>query len=179
VPRTWSRSYPGVVHRTARIALRCTAWQAARCFGLLVAGGDVWAGLTDLNDYRFRHRERPVFSYQELCREATGVKVGELSTPALACSRKPVTWAGESGGAGSAHVKDLGRHDARRLGAEELDPRGPGSPRCGSEAVTVEDGRDASLRHRNADLLQSFMIRATVLAARRTPSLSSSPWMRR
>jgi hypothetical protein len=48
-----------------------------------VAGGDVWAGLIDLNEARFRHGARPLFSYQELCREVAGVRVGELSTPAL------------------------------------------------------------------------------------------------
>ena len=57
--------------------------QSRRCFGLWVAGGDVWAGLIELNDHRFRHGARPVFSYQELCREAAGVRVGGLSAAAL------------------------------------------------------------------------------------------------
>jgi IS605 OrfB family transposase len=48
-----------------------------------VAAGDVWAALIELNETRFHRRARPVFSYQELCREVAGVEVGGLSVPAL------------------------------------------------------------------------------------------------
>jgi IS605 OrfB family transposase len=72
-----------VVHRTARIALRVTPAQARRCFGLLVAAGDVWAALIAVNDVRFRRGGRPIANYQEWCREIAGVQVGELSVTAM------------------------------------------------------------------------------------------------
>ena len=57
-----------MVHRTARVGLRLTARQRQRCFGLLRAGGDVWACVLELNGWRHRRQDRPVVSYQELCR---------------------------------------------------------------------------------------------------------------
>ena len=60
-----------------------TRAQARRCFGLLGAGGDVWAALIDVNAVRFRCRARPIFGYQEWCREVAGVSVGELSVAAM------------------------------------------------------------------------------------------------
>ncbi len=50
---------------------------------MLVAGGDVWAGLIELNRYRFSRGGPPLLNYQELCREVAGVRVGELSATAL------------------------------------------------------------------------------------------------
>jgi len=50
---------------------------------MLVAGGDVWAGLIELNRYRFKRGGRPLLNYQELYREVAGVRVGELSVTAL------------------------------------------------------------------------------------------------
>jgi len=73
----------GSVYRTARVRLRVTRGQARRCFGLLRAGGDVWAALIEVNAARFRRGARPIFSYQEWCREIAGVAVGELSAPAM------------------------------------------------------------------------------------------------
>lgn len=70
-------------YRTARIRLRCTPAQARKAFGLLRSAGDVWAALIELNQVRFRRRARPLLSYQELCPEVAGVRVGELSAPAL------------------------------------------------------------------------------------------------
>jgi hypothetical protein len=72
-----------VCYRTARVRLRVTRAQARRCFALLVAGGDVWAALIELNRIRFRRRAKPLLGYQELCREVAGVVVGELSVAAL------------------------------------------------------------------------------------------------
>jgi IS605 OrfB family transposase len=71
------------VHRTARIDLRLTAAQRRRLIGMLVAGGDVWAGLIELNAVRFRRRGRPILGYVELCRELAGVSVGELDATAM------------------------------------------------------------------------------------------------
>jgi putative transposase len=58
-----------VVHRTARVGLRLTAAQAARCRGLLRSAGDVWACTLEVNRWRWQRRDRPLVSYQELCRE--------------------------------------------------------------------------------------------------------------
>jgi hypothetical protein len=52
-------------------------------FGLLRAGGDVWAALIDVNAVRFGRCARPIFGYQEWCREVAGVSVGELSVTAM------------------------------------------------------------------------------------------------
>ncbi len=72
-----------MVHRTARVGLRLSAAQARRCRALLRSGGDVWACLLELNDWRYRRGDRPLVGYQELCRElsAAGPSVfGELDS---------------------------------------------------------------------------------------------------
>ena len=71
------------VHRTARVRLRVTTSQSRRGFGLLRAGGDVWAALIEVNEARFRRGARPIANYQEWCREIVGVRVGELSVAAM------------------------------------------------------------------------------------------------
>jgi IS605 OrfB family transposase len=69
-----------IVHRTARIRLRLTRRQADRCYGLLRAGGDVWAWILDSNRERADQGRPLVTEYQELCRELTiHGSVGELS----------------------------------------------------------------------------------------------------
>ena len=83
MPRQRPADGQPVVYRTARIALRLTPAQSRRCFGLLLAGGDVWAALIELNSLRFRRGAKPLLGFQELCREVAGVGVGELSVPAL------------------------------------------------------------------------------------------------
>ena len=50
---------------------------------MLRSGGDVWAGLIELNEARFRRKGPPIFSYRDLCAEVAGVGVGELSVTAL------------------------------------------------------------------------------------------------
>lgn len=60
-----------IVHRTARIRLRLTRRQADRCYGLLRAGGDVWAWILDSNRERADQGRPLVTEYQELCRELT------------------------------------------------------------------------------------------------------------
>ena len=42
------------------------------------AAGDVWAGLIDYNRERLRRGAGPVADFVALCRELTGVRVGEL-----------------------------------------------------------------------------------------------------
>jgi IS605 OrfB family transposase len=72
-----------VVHRTARVALRVTAGQRRRLFGLLRSGGDVWAAVLELNRWRRRRGDRPLVGYQELCRELAAAgegTFGELSS---------------------------------------------------------------------------------------------------
>jgi putative transposase len=58
-----------VVHRTARVGLRVTRGQRRRLVGLLVSAGDVWACVLELNAWRRVRQDRPLVSYQELCRE--------------------------------------------------------------------------------------------------------------
>jgi IS605 OrfB family transposase len=43
----------------------------------------VWAALIDVNAVRFGRCGRPIFGYQEWCREVAGVSVGELSVAAM------------------------------------------------------------------------------------------------
>ena len=68
-----------VVLRTARVALRLTDGQRRRCFELLRASGDVWAGLIEFNQVRFARGGKPVFGFTELCRELTGADLGPLA----------------------------------------------------------------------------------------------------
>jgi IS605 OrfB family transposase len=72
-----------VVHRTARLGLRLTHAQRQRCFGLLRAGGDVWACVLEVNAWRRHRQDRPVAGYQDLCRLLAGSgpgTFGELDT---------------------------------------------------------------------------------------------------
>jgi transposase len=62
----------GTVHRTARVGLRVTSRQHRRLYGLLVAAGDVWAALIDMNRERLRRGGPPIASYAALCRELAG-----------------------------------------------------------------------------------------------------------
>src|SRR3954471_963901 len=69
MPRRRDPAAPSVVHRTARVAVRATGGQRRRLFGLLRAGGDVWAAVLELNGWRRRRGDRPLVGDQELCRE--------------------------------------------------------------------------------------------------------------
>ena len=60
---------PRVVYRTARVGLRVTRAQRRRLLGLLVAAGDVWACVLELNAWRRARQDRPLVSCQELFRE--------------------------------------------------------------------------------------------------------------
>ena len=83
MPRVRSAGEPLVVHRSARVALHTSAAQRNRLFALLVSGGDVWACVLQLNDWRRHRGDRPVVGYQELCRELTRAGsgcFGELSS---------------------------------------------------------------------------------------------------
>ncbi|GAA4606716.1 hypothetical protein GCM10023195_24610 [Actinoallomurus liliacearum] len=55
--------------RTARVGLRLTPAQRRRCFGLLVAAGDVWACVLDMNRWRRQRGLAPIINFQQLCRE--------------------------------------------------------------------------------------------------------------
>ena len=69
MPRRRSPRSPRVVHRTARAGLRVTRAQRRRLVGLLVSAGDVWACVLEINAWRRARQDRPLVSYQELCRE--------------------------------------------------------------------------------------------------------------
>ncbi|GAA4515172.1 RNA-guided endonuclease TnpB family protein [Actinoallomurus oryzae] len=62
--------------RTARVGLRISAGQRRRCFGLLVAAGDVWACALDMNRWRRQRGLRPIVGYQALCRELSAAGPG-------------------------------------------------------------------------------------------------------
>ena len=71
------------MYRTARAGLRVTRRQRCRLVGLLASGGDAWACVLELNAWRRARQDRPLASYQELCRElaASGPGTfGELDT---------------------------------------------------------------------------------------------------
>jgi IS605 OrfB family transposase len=72
-----------VVCRTARAGLRVTRAQRRRLLALLVSGGDVWACALELNAWRRARQDRPLVSYQALCRELAAAGpgcFGELDT---------------------------------------------------------------------------------------------------
>jgi IS605 OrfB family transposase len=69
----------GTVYRTARVGLRVTSGQRRRLLGLLIAAGDVWAALIDMNRERLRRQVAPIVGYAALCRELAGCEdLGEL-----------------------------------------------------------------------------------------------------
>ncbi len=57
------------MYRTARVGVRVTRGQRRRLVGLLVSAGDVWACVLEINAWRRARQDRPLVSYQELCRE--------------------------------------------------------------------------------------------------------------
>src|SRR5256886_8374394 len=69
MPRRRSPRSPRVVNRTARVGLCVTRGQRRRLLGLLVSAGDVWACVLEINAWRWARQDRPLASYQELCRE--------------------------------------------------------------------------------------------------------------
>jgi putative transposase len=72
-----------VVYRSARAGLRITRGQRRRLLGLLVSAGDVWACVLELNAWRRARQDRPLVSYQALCRELASAgpgTFGELDT---------------------------------------------------------------------------------------------------
>jgi IS605 OrfB family transposase len=69
MPRRRDPQAPPVVYRTARVGLRVTRGQRRRLARLLVSAGDVWACVLELNAWRRARQDRPLVSYQELCRE--------------------------------------------------------------------------------------------------------------
>src|SRR6266496_23459 len=69
MPRRRSPQSPRVVYRTARVGVRVTRGQRRRLVGLLVSAGDVWACVLELNGWRRARQDRPLVSYQGLCRE--------------------------------------------------------------------------------------------------------------
>ncbi|GAA4639361.1 RNA-guided endonuclease TnpB family protein [Actinoallomurus vinaceus] len=58
-----------MVLRTARVGLRVTAGQRRRCFGLLLAAGDAWACVLDMNRWRRQRGLYGITNFQQLCRE--------------------------------------------------------------------------------------------------------------
>src|SRR5260370_37722332 len=68
MPRRHDPQSPPVVYRTARAGLRLTRARRRRLIALLVAAGDVWACILEVNTWRRRRHVPPLASYQELCR---------------------------------------------------------------------------------------------------------------
>jgi putative transposase len=65
------------------VGLRVTRAQRRRLLALLVSAGDVWACVLELNGWRRARQDRPLVSYQELCRELARAGpgcFGELDT---------------------------------------------------------------------------------------------------
>src|SRR5215831_14856655 len=76
MPRRRVPGSPQVVCRTARAGLRVTRGQRRRLIGLLVSAGDVWACVLELNAWRRTRQDRPLVSYQALCRELSRAGAG-------------------------------------------------------------------------------------------------------
>src|SRR5258708_33692711 len=97
MPRRGEPACPGVVYRTAGAGLRLTKAGRRRLLALLVAAGDVWACVLELNAWGRARQDRPLASYPELCRKlaASGPGTfGELdSTGARSVLRRyPDAW---------------------------------------------------------------------------------------
>jgi hypothetical protein len=71
--------------RTARVGLRVTAGQR-RCFGLLVAAGDVWSCLLDMNRWRRQRGLLGIVNFQALCRELHQAGPGVFGELASICA---------------------------------------------------------------------------------------------
>src|SRR5258708_9494024 len=69
MPRRREPDCPRVGYRAARAGLRLTKARRRRLLALLVAAGDVWACVLELNAWRRARQDRPLASYPELCRE--------------------------------------------------------------------------------------------------------------
>ena len=69
MPRHRSPRSTVAAHRTARAGLRLTRGQRRRLARLLIAAGDVWACVLELNAWRRARHDAPLVSYQALCRE--------------------------------------------------------------------------------------------------------------
>jgi hypothetical protein len=65
-PRTWLAA-GGASHRPGGAA--GYPGQRRRLLGLLISAGDLWAAVLELNDWRRVRQDRPLVSYQGLCRE--------------------------------------------------------------------------------------------------------------
>src|SRR5262245_24557577 len=76
MPRVRAAGSPRVVCRTARAGLRLTRGQRRRLTGLLVAAGDMWCCVLELNAWRRARQDRPLASYTELCRELAAAGPG-------------------------------------------------------------------------------------------------------
>ena len=76
MPRHRDPQRPAVMHRTARAGLRLTRGQRRRLARLLVAAGDVWACVLELNAWRRTRQDPPLVSYQALCRELAAAGPG-------------------------------------------------------------------------------------------------------
>src|SRR5258708_13710461 len=84
MPRRREPDCPRVVYRTARAGLRLTKARRRRLTALLVAAGDVWACVLELNAWRRARQDPPLAGYRELCRElaVSGPGTfGELDSP--------------------------------------------------------------------------------------------------
>src|SRR5215831_19147032 len=76
MPRHRDATAPRVVYRSARCGLRVTRGQRRRLTGLLVAAGDVWCAVLEVNAWRRARQDRPLASYTELCRELAAAGPG-------------------------------------------------------------------------------------------------------
>src|SRR5436190_13052961 len=95
MPRRGGPGSPRVAYRTARAGVRVTRAQRRRLLELLLCGGDVWACVLELNAWRRARQDRPLVSYQELCRELAAAGpgcFGELDTtgPGRCCAAIPM-----------------------------------------------------------------------------------------
>jgi hypothetical protein len=68
MPRRRNPDSLKVVYRTAGAGARVTRGQRRGLIGLLVSAGDVWACVLELSAWRRARGDRPLCSYQELCR---------------------------------------------------------------------------------------------------------------
>jgi hypothetical protein len=179
MPRRRDPGSPPVVHRTARAGLRLTRAQRRRLLALLIAAGDVWACVLELNAWRRARQDRPLSSYQELCRllAASGPGTfGELdSTGARSVLRHYAdAWhaAAKRRRAGDRAARFPRRR--RRLvplrwyhGMFDLEgrllrlPVARGSPRCASPPDPAAEPRQPSwfqLTSRTAELERTFLV---------------------
>jgi hypothetical protein len=178
MPRRREACSPRVVHRTARAGLRVTRGQRRRLLGLLVSGGDVWACVLELNEWRRARQDRPLASYQQLCQEFARAGPGTFGELDSVGARSVLRRYSDAWFAVAQRRRDgdqrarFPRH-VHTPGQAATDPRRPRPP-----GIVGAAGPESALPARTSPLGHAAVRRRAAMGRcrRRGPSRSLSRW---